>query len=65
MKRAAKERKTCQYIGCTEEATEIAMGGDQYGGEHAYEVCLKHAAEMEPHVFREKWLDAQKFKDKG
>jgi len=51
-----KLTRKCQYAGCNELATEFAIGGDEEGGEHVYNVCLKHAFEMEPYQFKDKWM---------
>lgn len=50
----------CQYHGCCQEASKTAIGGDWYGNEHVYNVCLQHAAEMEPREFGEEWAEANK-----
>jgi hypothetical protein len=50
----------CKYIGCTEIATEYATGYVENGDDYLFHVCLKHAAEMEPEVFGEKWAAAQR-----
>lgn len=49
----------CRYVGCAEKATEYATGYIENGDDMLFHVCLKHAAEMEPKVFEEKWAAAQ------
>lgn len=49
----------CKYKGCTAAATDYATGYSKAGEEYLVHVCLKHAAEMEPRVFAEKWTAAQ------
>jgi hypothetical protein len=50
----------CKYTGCTEKATEYATGYVENGDDYVFHVCLKHAAEMEPKVFGQKWAAAQR-----
>lgn len=49
----------CKYVGCSEKATEYATGYIENGDDMLFHVCIKHAAEMEPKVFGEKWAAAQ------